>query len=420
MRLSGYIFLLVREFRRNKGRTISLIISIMIATFFIILAVGLRKGITFEVLPQLERAFPAKVLLVKPGVTSIAGIQLTTEKITPELIAKINKIPGVTFVSPQMTLAFPSRAISRIFGTEFSTDVVVIGIEKHIIADYLAQGKDFIYSPHQPVPALISQYFLNLYNLGISESLSLPKFEPNSVIGRKFQLVLGESTLGELLSTQKSQTIECELVGLTPDISLIGLVLPLAAVEHFNNWFWGKRLHTYSALRVGVDSLAHIEPVTTELQRLNLSVSTNLDELNRIRSNINLILLLVFLLVTSIMILTGLHLLTLSASLVREQQTEIALLQVLGLTPEEFVLFISLHRAVTALIAGLVGSALALLFSQVINQTIFNALQNLPFVPRHLFLIPFNWIFLMTLCLIMVNISITLIFYAPGLRRHTR
>lgn len=420
MKFSGYIFLLVREFRRNKGRTIILIVSLTIVAFFILMAAGLRRGITYEVLPQVERAFPAKVLLVKPGVASIAGIQLTTEKITPELIAKIVKIPGVNFVSPQLTLSFPSRAISQIFGSEFSTDVVVIGVEKHIVADYIAPGKDFTYSPSQPVPALISQYFLNLYNLGLAESFSLPKFDPNSVIGRKFQLVLGESTLGEILSTQKSQTIDCELVGLTPDISLIGLVLPLAAVEHFNQWFWGNKPPSYSALRVGVDSLASVESVTAELQRLNLSVSTNLDELTRIRSNINLIILLTFLLVCSIVIITGLNLLTISASLVREQQAEITLLQVLGLTPGEFFLFISLHRAFTAFTAGLIGSAFAFFLSQVINKAVFNALQNLPFIPRHLFLIPISWIFLMTLILIIINIIIALLFYAPGLRRHTR
>ena len=180
MKTTGYIFLLSREFRRNKGRTLTVIVSLFVASFFVLLAMGLRNGVIHGLIPEIERAFPEKMLLAKPRTLTLGGIRLDTETITPELLQKIRGVKGVSYVSPQISLVFPCRAVSQIFGNIFSTDVVVIGVEDRIVQPDVAPGRTFVYSPDKPIPVLTSQYFLNLYNLGLSDSLSLPKFNESS------------------------------------------------------------------------------------------------------------------------------------------------------------------------------------------------------------------------------------------------
>lgn len=395
-----------------------MLISLMIASFFLLLALGLRNGILNSVFPELEKAFPEKILLVKPRTVSLGGLQLTTERLDDAIVQKIKDLPGVAFVSPQLTLAFPSRAISRIFGNVFSTDVVVIGVERRIVEQFLARGEDFTYSPDKPVPALTSQYFLNIYNLGISDSLGLPKFNPHSVIGRTFQLVLGETTLGDSFSSLKSRMVECRLVGFTSDISLIGLILPLEAVKEFNDWFWGgKREITYSALRVGVTGLDKVEPVTNALREMNLHVSSNVEELNRLRFNLRLVLTLVFLLVLSIALVVGLNIINITASVYRENLKDLLLFRILGLTPLRFLLLISLQRSITGIVAGLSGSLAAFGTAKLLNSAIASTFRNIPFVPEALFTIPTGWIFLMTFFILVVNIGIAVIFYLPSSRK---
>ncbi|MCD6384249.1 ABC transporter permease [Candidatus Sumerlaeota bacterium] len=418
MRLSSYIFLIVREFRRNRGRTLSVLISLVIASFFLLLALGLRNGILNGVFPELEKAFPEKILLVKPRTLSLAGLRLDTEKLSSDVVQKIREVPGVAFVSPQLTLAFPTRAITRIFGNIFSTDVVVIGVEKRIIERFLAPEEEFVYSPGKPVPALTSQYFLNIYNLGLSDSLGLPKFSSRSVIGRTFQLVLGETTLGNSFSTPKSRIVECKLVGFTSDISLIGLILPLEAVEDFNAWFWGNKEIPYSALRIGVTSLEQVDSVTNALKKMNLSVSSNVEELNRLRFNLRLVLVLVFLFVLSIAVVVGLNIINITASVYRENLTDLLLFRMLGATPFQFLFLISLQRLITGIVAGLLGSTAAFGTAKLLNSAIAKTFQNIPFIPETLFRIPFYWIFLMTVLILVVNLGVGLIFYAPAFRKH--
>ncbi len=417
MKVTSYIFLLSREFKRNKGRTFSVVFSLFVASFFLLLAYGLLNGIGNHILPELEKAFPEKLLLARPKTLSLGGIRLDTVELTPDIGEKIKKIKGVEFVSPQITLSFPSRAISQIFGNLFSTDVVVIGVEERVVAPHISEEKDFIYMPGKPIPVLTSQYFLNLYNLGLSDSMSLPKFNASSAVGREFTLVLGESTLSDI-PTSKSRVVNCELIGFTPDISLIGLILPLESVVEFNKWFWGEGRKTeYSLLRVGVDSVDDIERVIEHLKALKLDVSSNVDELNRFRFNLRLVGILVLIFVSSIAVVALLNIVNTTTSIYRETTSEVALFRLLGFTSTRYFFFISGQRCITAFVGGIAGSLSAFLVAHFLNTTIARSFKDLPFIPQTLLDIPPLSIPVMVILAIVLHITITALIYMPSIQK---
>jgi ABC-type lipoprotein release transport system permease subunit len=417
MRFGNHIFIMLRELRRNKGRTLSLVISLIIASFFLLLALGLWQGVRAGIIPKLEEAFPEKTLLVKPRQAAIGNMRLDTAKLTRETLDEIRSFSGVEFVSPQLTVAFPCRAISDIFGSTFSTDVVVIGVEERIIARYLPAGENFRYHKGEPIPTLISNYFINLFNLGLSDSLGMPKFDSNAILGKTFVLVLGESTLGETFTQKKVRAVECALTGLTPDLSLIGMVIPLEAVEEFNQWFWEDKLEEkYSLLRVGVEDVNQIESVAKRIENLDLTVESNVEELNRLRMNLKVVLILIFLFVASVTFLAGMNIINITLSVYRENIRDVVLLRLLGLPPRQLAIQIALHRAFIGFIGGMIGAYAAYGISIIVNRAVVETFRNLPFVPENLIMIPILWIFVLTGFTLLVNILIALMVHLPCFR----
>src|SRR5690606_14823335 len=112
---------------------------------------------------------------------------------------------------------FPLRAEGYLMGQGLSTDAVVHGVPRQLVADALSD--DVSWSTQtlgvNTWPVVGSQYFLDLYNLGYARSAGLPLIDEDFVLGKHFDLVLGENTIGLGRTEEPVRRLRLRIVGMT-------------------------------------------------------------------------------------------------------------------------------------------------------------------------------------------------------------
>lgn len=390
MRIRNYLYIVQQNLARKRLRTLLAVLSMAIAVCILCMSIALALGIHVHILGKLNRAFPERILIASPQTADISLLRVDTTQITEDTIAKIRALPGVEYVAPQLSLSFPTRAEGSIFGTVISTDVVVNGVPRELVADDLAPGKEFRYDPNlnRPIPVLISQYFIDIYNTGYARSQNLPQFNPAAVIGRTFDLILGESTLAELSPLGKVRSVTCEVVGITPNTYLLGLIIPLEYAKAFNRWYHGHDVMQYTHVHVALASLNAAPQVRHELESLGLQVESSKDILDRFRLIANTVtgLILFF---SGCVLLIGLNALVNMFTLILiERRKEIGLMRTVGGSRRVVLTVYALEAALIGTIGGILGTVLSAALAYVGNLLVLKTMPPLYYIPDEIFVFP--------------------------------
>jgi hypothetical protein len=220
--------------------------------------------------------FPPERLVLRPRALSLLWLQVETAKVTPATLDKVRALEGVARVSPEATLQFPVSAEATLFGNTICTDIAVTGVEKWILgAD---APKDFQFDPNsgKPVPAVISSYFLDLYNMSLAESNGMPKLSVSRWLG-EFPPDSGNSVISSQIPAtgaagEAARFVPCQVAALSYNPQLLSLMIPLDTVERFNREF-GIQEPTYRALHVELTSPAGYDSFLKALPELGLEAS---------------------------------------------------------------------------------------------------------------------------------------------------
>ncbi|HRR31479.1 MAG TPA: ABC transporter permease [Candidatus Sumerlaeia bacterium] len=381
MRLRGYIFLIGRSIRRNPSRIIFNIISMAIGASILCAALTAYFSVREPLLRELGRAFPENRLLAKPKTLGLGPLQVNRSKLTGDVISKIRRIRGVTAVYPIQPLWFPVRAEGRIFGEEISSDIVVSGAPPELVENSLSAGQSFAMPlPGEPLPVVISRYFLDLYNLGLAQSNNLPQLNESSAVGRTFSLVLGESTISGLVSVSKSKTIACKVVGFTPDVSLFGLIIPLEAVEKYNLWYAGREVSDYTQAQVEIADAREFDRIRLELSGLGLMVESNRNVMQYLKMIANIISMIIMSLAVGVLFLAAVNLTHSERMALMERRGELGLLGALGATRKMMRWIYLGEKSITGLAAGLIGAGAFALCWNIVMTNLPDAVRRLPII----------------------------------------
>lgn len=387
MRIQNYLYIVHQNLARKPIRALLAIITMAVAVAIVCMSVALALGIQIHILGKLNQAFPERILIASPQTMDISLVRVDTTQITEETIARIRAFPGVDYVAPQLTITFPVRAEGSIFGTLISTDVVVNGVPRELVATDLAPDKEFCYNPDLdvPVPALISRYFIDIYNSGYARSQNLPQFNPAAVIGRQFELILGESTLAELTPPGKVQTVTCEVVGLTPNTYLLGLIIPLDYVREFNRWYHGDDVTNYTHAHVALASLNAAPQVREKLESLGLQVESNKDILDRFRLVANVVTGLVLFFSGCVVLISLYAMVNMFTLILIERRGEIGLMRTIGGSRRKVLGIYALEASLIGMTGGIMGTAVSWVLARLANRLLLSVLPPLYYVPDRLF-----------------------------------
>lgn len=380
MKLIACLPFVQRHLTAAPWRSTVVVLATAVAAAIWIVAVTAASVLLNDIAPQVEAAFPGNRLVARPQEMSLLMFQVGPSHIPDALFEEVSNWPGVEYAARQAPLTFPVQAEIEILGNVIGTDAVVCGVDAELVADNLAAGKQFEYWHERlgPIPVMASRYFLDMYNIGYAPSQGLPRFNESAAIGMKFDLLLGDSIA--IGPSAKSKRVTCEIVGLTRDVNLICVVLPIEYATRWNDWFHGKPSSGSSALHVSVASSEAFVDVEKRLVEKGLRVESQRETLDRARlllrsataGAIGFALLVVG--------LAGVSLWQAFTLLLMQQHRDIGLLRAIGATPSlVFGLFAieALALATAGCVLGTMGGAGAILVLRGVTRSAVNSFDFL-------------------------------------------
>jgi len=383
MRTQSYFFLTLCSITRNAGKNILNIFGMMIGVFFLCAALAGYFSVRAPLLSELSRAFPEKRLVVKPKTVGIGPVQMDRTRLNQSVLDEVRRLRGVKTVLPIQPVYFPVRAEGSIFGQEISTDIVVNGAAPELVKDCVQSGVNFTSPlPGEPLPVVISRYFLDLYNLGVAQSNNLPKFNESSAIGRTFNLILGESTISGLVSVEKSKNIICRVVGFTPDISLFGIIIPIDAARQYNAWYAGHEVTDYTLAHVEITDIKEMDRLIGELSGLGLAVETNRDVIRQFRTALNIISGVLICFAVCIILLVAVNQTHSEGMALIERRDEVGLLYAVGANRKIVKRLFVGEKMLTGFTAGILGIGLFTILWRVAMKSMPEILREFPIVGR--------------------------------------
>ena len=217
----------------------------------------------------LAELFPEEQVRLESLRGALGPMAIETQTITEETVSRVAALPQVRLVQPIEPVRLPVAVEGQVFGQGLRSDAVIHGVPREMVAD--AIGEDVAWSmpedADEPFPIVASQYFLDLYNLGLARASGMPLIAPNAIIGRTFYIVFGQSSVIPMAVPQQTNVVAAKLVGLSDNPALIGLAMPADAVRLFNKAFGGMDEPQYVQLVVtlepGADTDAFMERART-------------------------------------------------------------------------------------------------------------------------------------------------------------
>src|SRR5690606_12983593 len=124
------------------------------------------------------------------------------------------------------------------------TDVIVWGVPPEMVElDTRHPKLEFeatAWERGRSLRAVVPSFYLDMYNSGLATASGLPQLSPAAAIGRDAELMLGTSTIAPSRPA-KSRNVPLEIVGMTRDAQLLGVLLPLETVQAMNRWYLGDK-----------------------------------------------------------------------------------------------------------------------------------------------------------------------------------
>jgi putative ABC transport system permease protein len=404
----------IRRARRSFVLSVfGIAVGIASLTFFLALSSGVRSAV-------LERAFPPGQLEVVPKSSSAGGALGLLSlggplELTDDAIARLQLEPGVGAAFPRTRLAFPARAFGggELVGRDVHAELVAEGVDPRAVAADSVGPEPFSdelgslrvcssdadcaapeYCPddtrrcERPVPAVISQFMLEIYNGSIAPSHGLPKigkFLASRFRGFVFHVVLGQSVIPlGAAPTAPPRERRLMLVGIAPRAAQLAVTLPLGRVREWNRQFAGERAaHTFSSVLLDLDEHAQVARVAQAVRDAGYAVADAGAE----RAGLALLLVTLLLALVSVAVLTvaAINIAHSFYRQVAERRREIGVLRSVGASAVDVERLLLAEAVAIGACGGVAGVLLARLGALVVDAASRRYVPDFPFQPDSYF-----------------------------------
>jgi hypothetical protein len=342
--------------------------------------------------------------------------------IAEQTAKQLSQLPSVRKVFPKLRFAFPcsARGGAELFGQDLGTsEMIGDGVEPALVqGDVKAPWKfeDPFEAPGpscmgdsdctqpaycernteapagkcvEPVPALVSQYLVEIFNRGIAPAHGLPPVG-ESILSRTqgltFSIRLGESILGRGRHGTP-RTVRARIVGVSPRAIDLGITLPLNTVRRWNREFAGEgAASSYSSLLVESGSASGTARVIAASARLGLVPhDTRARDISVLVDGVMALLTLVALV---ILVVSASNIAYTFRSLLQERRGEIGLYRAVGATRLDVLLWLMTLAAVVGVIGGVSGVVLGRVAALAADTVAASRLPDFPFKPDSFFAFP--------------------------------
>lgn len=389
MTARAWLWLLRRDVMSQKPRLAILIACITMTATIVGLTFSAVTYLRSEIRPRLRELFPERRVVVRPSSADLFFLRMQGPRITDREVEQFRALDGVAALHPQMTAMFPSSATFEMKSLDvgFTTDIIMYGVDRDLISNDFGIKVDFPTKAGsaEPLPVLISEYFLDGYNLGLAESSGMPKLSRSAIIGVQFELILGESTVGLGEVKAAPMTIPARVVGLTKDPMLIGVVMPEETLREFNRRYVPDRDVTFAALHIDLESPENAEEVRKKASELKLTFEAKKEVLERYLKIVGTLEMCLLGGLAFVLVLAAVGVFTTMAASIRERRPAWGLHRATGLGRAGILVLASGHALAAALPSAVLASALCVLVSRILSRTLGVYTESISILPGNPF-----------------------------------
>jgi len=372
-----------RNLSSQKGRTILTAFGVAIGTASLLGIVAFAGGLKAAVIETLTSQSPLTQITVQPKTEGESFLKSLVPKpedsLTVETISQLEEIPHVENVYPQLNYDNISSLRVNIWGQSFQTDTMIFGVPYEYLQEDLEDVQDW-QSQEEPYPAIISRRIIDLYNLTVAPSNSLPNFSEADIIGLEFTLLPGQSTFFPQLSSD-APSIKARIAGFSDKVDMIGVTFPLELVRDLNQRQNPDGEERYLKLFVNIDAAENVEAVTNSIEGMGLYVKSTLMEIQIFEKNFRIITVGLSLISFIILFVAGLTIANTFLSSVNERREEIGIMRALGARRGDIQKIFLAEASILGLIGGVAGVILAWLGGFVVDAIALSAFPDVSSKP---------------------------------------
>lgn len=394
MRLSAFTYLLRLSFQARWKAWFWVVLGMALGVLSLTLALLMGLGFGRSLDRYINRIFPENRILLRPKSLEVTWLQVQTAIITPETLEKVRAVPGVRRLSPEATLRFPASAEADLLGNRYRTDISVTGIEPWLLGEEAPTSFTYNMEEGGEVPAVLARYFLDLYNMTLAESNGLPKLSRQAAIGRHFVLHLGVSSIRSQPiygKEDKVASVHCRIVALSRNPELLGLLIPLEAVEQMNAWYGLTEKH-YQAIHVEVETPEAIDRIKARLGDWQLEIHDPSQTWRRALTFVDLLGLGFLLFGALVFALALAYMLASLSAMLMKRRRERALFQALGASPGQLSSLVLAEMALVTAIGIALGAGLSAWAYHSANGWYLSWRADRHYLPELLFQAPLWWL----------------------------
>jgi hypothetical protein len=282
---------------QNKNHVLmssfGIIVGISAFVFFIGLSEGIKKVVLGRIflIDQVE-VIPPKVGFGLSQLSSLFGASSSSDQLNASMMESFKDVQGIEGAYPKMKFTFPAFGYGgrAILGRDIKGELIADGIDPLLVKEELGPNTDFgdqeaptsctdddacrvgmmcqanqcvpqsckpparkkadpcpglsycaadVKQCLRPIPILLNEQILELYNGGLAVALgkgrSLPKISKELILGFRFNIALNRSAI--LRSKGPSISRQVYIAGFSDKAMSVGMTLPIDYVKRFNARF---------------------------------------------------------------------------------------------------------------------------------------------------------------------------------------
>lgn len=387
MSMRAWLWLVTREVRTQRPRLLLLVACIALTGTLFGLSFSAFLFLRGEIRPRLRELFPERRVIVRPASAELLIFKMEGPRITEQDLQDFRAMEEVENAFGQMIASFPISASFQMesIGEGIETDIIIYGVDEGLIANDLVLKSDF---PPRPgsrdlMPTLISDYFVDAYNLGLAEGAGMPKLARTAVLGIQYDLILGESVtgLGTAERTAAPQTVRARVSGMTSNPALFGVVVPAETMAAWNRLYAPRKPITYAAVHIDLVTPEDIDAVRAAAERKKLKFEAQREVLGRYLKVVTGIEALLASALVIVVALAAVGVFTTTAAVMRDRRPAWGLHRATGMGPWGVRILATGLGLAAALPAGLIACAAVAGTSVGLSELFGERLGELSFLP---------------------------------------
>jgi ABC-type antimicrobial peptide transport system permease subunit len=447
MTITSLLKLVARNVGRSKKNFLMSGIGIIVGISSFVFFIGLSEGIKQVVLGRIFLVDQVEVVAKRFDAGAGALLNLSGGRPLDASVAdELKALEGVVDVFPKMKFTFPTRGFGGkgLFGRDIYAELVADGLEPRLVAESLGEDADQFADLEaertckaaadcltgqaceaglcqgiackydqatrlnvcpgdsycakdtkrceQPIPVLISDHLIELYNGSLATALGggktkMPRLSKSMVKGFQLWAEFNKSFIDRSRG-KGAITRRLKLVGFSDKAISVGVTLPLAYVRRLNRRYRGaEAAATYHSVILQVSDQTRVPAIVKAVKAKGFDLASKTENAERAADIIKTVES-VFALVSFVIVgIAAINISQMFFMIIYQRKREIGLLRALGASRTDIRLMILGEAGLIGLTGGLSGIAAGIGASRLADY-VASRLPEFPYKPESFFEFP--------------------------------